>query len=436
MGSSKQGDDSDYSVSHRPAELPPYKQTTYREVEEVVQGVPVQQIAYMPDMAALLKAADQYAEDSVHAPSANELAAWTLGARKTAAGESPPSAAFSPVSTMRQTTRQDRTKSSFPFEGGRVRISIMEASGLRFIAMNRLTKATGDPYIRVLSASSIDGSQNHREVFRSEPKMQTASPVWNSTGDYVADPNEDQLVLKLYDWVDSMGMGRVTIQIADELGDQPAVEKWFTVEPDSEAPWAEGKVRVRITYPADELDEADLSLEAVRCLLPADRTVESREKRRLLFDQMDTEGVGTVSLVDVDKCLCEVLHYDETLRGKPKFGLSTIRSSIQRAFAFANSHPTDDAIERKEFRILLQYLWNDIELSKIMDVSGTEDFERLISLREFRNLATKLADFGVPIRSGTERVIFDEIDPTHTGEVRMDDFFSWIIRHKLENDEE
>lgn len=430
MSSGKQGDDSEYGSSQKlvvPAELPPYKAPLYREVAESVDGVPVQQIAYAPDMDALLKAADQYAQDSDNAPSVAELAALTFGSNASA-GESKVHPALRP--TFRQ------APSGLPFDGGRVRISLVEATGLRFRAMNGLTKPSGDPYLRVLSGSSTDAGQSHREVFRSEPKMQTAAPVWNTTGDYEAEANEDLLVIKLYDWVDSVGMGRITISIPDLLGDQPAVESWFTVEPDSEAPWAEGRVRLRITYPADELKEADLSLEAIRCLLPAERTPEAREKRRRLFDQMDTEGVGTVTLAEVDKCLCDVLHFDETLRGKPKFGLSAIRNAIQRAFLYANSHPTESTIERKEFRILLEYLWHDIELCRMMELKDADDLSRPVSLQEFRGLVPQLADSGIHIKTGTEREIFNEIDPRHTGEVRMDDFFNWIIGQKLENDDE
>merc|ERR1712118_305645 len=147
----------------------------------------------------------------------------------------------------------------------------------------------------------------------------------------------------------------------------------------------------------------------------------------------DTEGLGTITLAEVDRCLCETLHFDETLRGKQQF--AGMRVAIQRAFKFANSSPMYDTIERKEFRILLQCLWYDIELCRMLDID-LEDVDRHISLREFRSLSPKLADWGVIVKTGNERVIFDEIDPEHSGDIQMEDFFNWVIRQKLQCDEE
>lgn len=444
MGSrrhAEEGDQADSPKMIMPSELPPYKQQVYQEAAEVLNGFPVQQVSYLPDMDELLKVADQYAEDASSAKHVSELASLTFGfdARNPmVSGDAMPSKIKDAQmhSALRNSQLRAKTvPSMLPFEGGLVRISLMEAQGLRFIGQNRLSKPTGDPYIRAMLGSTADPSQNCREVFRSEHKMQTSQPVWNATGEFTAGPSEDLLILKLYDWVDSFGMGRVTISIPDLLADQPAAENWFPVEHDNEAPWAEGKVRCRITYPADHLDEAGLSVEAIRCLLPAERTPEAREKRRQLFDQMDTEGLGTVQLTDVDKCLCEILHIDE-LRGKPQPGRMGIRAAIQRAFQFANSHPTDDAIEKKEFRILLQYLWCDIELTNMLKPDLELDNDRRISLKYFRGLIPKLADWGVSVKSGNERVIFEEIDPNHNGEVLVEDFFNWVIRQKLDNDEE
>merc|ERR1712008_555546 len=116
---------------------------------------------------------------------------------------------------------------------------------------------------------------------------------------------------------------------------------------------------------------------------------EAYQMRQELFDQMDPNGNGFLSLAEVDKGLRDILQIDEIFDAKP---------AIMRAFRDAkNAAPSaegslgEDYVQRKEFRILLQSLRHHFELWVIFQEIDSEG-DRRIDLDEFKAARERLIE--------------------------------------------
>eukprot|EP00746_Dinoflagellata_sp_MGD_P151478 gnl/MRDRNA2_/MRDRNA2_83069_c0_seq1.p1 gnl/MRDRNA2_/MRDRNA2_83069_c0~~gnl/MRDRNA2_/MRDRNA2_83069_c0_seq1.p1 ORF type:complete len:2124 (-),score=461.30 gnl/MRDRNA2_/MRDRNA2_83069_c0_seq1:152-6523(-) len=164
--------------------------------------------------------------------------------------------------------------------------------------------------------------------------------------------------------------------------------------------------------------------------LPHQRTTEARQQRRHLFREFDVNGNGYLSLAEVDKGVRDVLELDELFDAKPV---------IMRAFQAAkNSVPADDIdspaadyIQKMEFRILLQFLSHFFELWDLFGIIDTSH-NRKLNLQEFTNILPKLGEWGIIVARGNERMVFNQIDRNHGGQVLFAEFCEWAIHLKLD----
>lgn len=177
----------------------------------------------------------------------------------------------------------------------------------------------------------------------------------------------------------------------------------------------------------------DINWEEIGAKLPYERTPEAYEQRTKLFDLMDPNGNGYLSLAEVDKGLRDILQIDEIFDAKP---------AIMRAFQAAKNYlPTDagtpgeDYVQRKEFRILLQFLRNYFELWIMFDSLDTGE-DRRVDLGEFQAAIPKLAEWGVLIAESKAEDEFNKIDTNDGGQVLFAEFCSWAIKQKLDLGEE
>ena len=84
---------------------------------------------------------------------------------------------------------------------------------------------------------------------------------------------------------------------------------------------------------------------------------EAKAARRRLFNGIDINGNGYLSLAEVDRGLQDVLQIEEIFDAKP----ATMRAFQASKNYGGNVHlgmHAADYVEREEFRILLQHLWH------------------------------------------------------------------------------
>ncbi len=113
--------------------------------------------------------------------------------------------------------------------------------------------------------------------------------------------------------------------------------------------------------------------------LPWQKTPEEKAKRDIIWQSIDVNGNGILSLAELDKGLCDVLNIQF---------LFAVKSVLIRAFNAAKvvikpRHSYgDDYVSRGEFRILLKYLRQFYEYWVAFDRVDADD-DRRISFNEF-----------------------------------------------------
>jgi len=151
-----------------------------------------------------------------------------------------------------------------------------------------------------------------------------------------------------------------------------------------------------------------------------------------MFRDIDLNGNGFLSLAEVDKGIRDVIQLDQIFDCKPV---------IMRAFQASKNYGGDpagygpDYIEKKEFRILLQYVrsyFEVFEMFQILDVNS----DRRVSLDEFTMAATSLADWGLNVDPNALPGIFQQIDINGGGQILFVEFADWAIAQKLDLGEE
>mmetsp|Transcript_81121 Transcript_81121/g.251758 ORF Transcript_81121/g.251758 Transcript_81121/m.251758 type:complete len:463 (+) Transcript_81121:48-1436(+) len=177
----------------------------------------------------------------------------------------------------------------------------------------------------------------------------------------------------------------------------------------------------------------DVDWEAISAKLPFERTKEAFQKRSELFNQFDPNGNGYLSLAEVDKGIRDVLQVDAIFDAKPAI-MRAFQASKQ-ACPSPEGSPGDDYVQRKEFRILLQFLRHYFELWVMFKTIDSEG-DRRINLEEFTEAVPLLKDWGLEMEEGAEAGIFDQIDSNDGGQVLFVEFCSWAIKQKLDLGEE
>eukprot|EP01063_Lacrimia_lanifica_P039279 TRINITY_DN859_c0_g7_i2.p1 TRINITY_DN859_c0_g7~~TRINITY_DN859_c0_g7_i2.p1 ORF type:complete len:239 (+),score=141.42 TRINITY_DN859_c0_g7_i2:76-792(+) len=163
--------------------------------------------------------------------------------------------------------------------------------------------------------------------------------------------------------------------------------------------------------------------------LPARKNAEEKEKRKMLFRQMDINGNKYLSLAEVDKGVRDIIACDQIFRSKP---------AILRAFnAVKGTAPSytkhsDHYVTFREFRILLKALLQMFELFVMFKIVGGED--RRISREEFTAAAPKFEEWGCDISDPD--AMFDEVDSDGHGMILFKEFVEWGIRQGLDTEQE
>ena len=160
--------------------------------------------------------------------------------------------------------------------------------------------------------------------------------------------------------------------------------------------------------------------------LPIQKTDADRDKRKALWDRMDANRNGFLSLAEFDGAVRDVLKLPKIFPHK---------KVIVRAFKDAKkkiggkSKHSDDYVEWLEFRYLLVYLRQYFEYYVMFcRVDGSSDFK--IKLEEFKKAKPTLEKWGVKISDPAAE--FKKIDTNNSGSIMFDEFCNYAIEKYLD----
>lgn len=165
----------------------------------------------------------------------------------------------------------------------------------------------------------------------------------------------------------------------------------------------------------------------IRERMPMDKNdPAAKKKRQDLFKAFDPNGNGYLSLAEVDKGVRDVLGLHEIFDLKP-----VLMRAFQAAKGVAKTKSKlgDDYVEFPEFRILLVYLRQYLELWQMFDEVDTSD-DRRVSKDEFRKAVPLLETWGVKVTNPD--ATFKVIDKDGGGMLLFDEFADWAIKNNLD----
>ena len=168
--------------------------------------------------------------------------------------------------------------------------------------------------------------------------------------------------------------------------------------------------------------------EEVNSKLPYARNKEEYAQRKAMWEGMDVNGNGFLSLAEVTKGVRDVIAVDELFDAVPAINRSFHHS---KNVASGPSEHGDDYIEFREFRLFLQTLRQFFEYYQAFDRIDTGDDDR-ISKEEFTSDSFKsvLEKWVGPIENLEEE--FDNIDENGGGQILFNEFVDWALAKDLD----
>lgn len=161
--------------------------------------------------------------------------------------------------------------------------------------------------------------------------------------------------------------------------------------------------------------------------LPFEKTEESKQKRIAQWQKIDVNGNGYLSLAEIDKAMRDDI-------GLPV--LFDLKPVLMRAFQAAKSvapssgnKADDDFIQKREYRLLLQYLRQYYEYWLAFE-RVDKDGDRRISLDEFLQGKDSMAKWGIDMSDPEAQ--FKECDKNGGGMVLFSEFCDWAIKKNLD----
>ena len=160
--------------------------------------------------------------------------------------------------------------------------------------------------------------------------------------------------------------------------------------------------------------------------LPIKKTAEDRAKRKKMWDAIDMNKNGYVSLAEFDRGVRDVLNLPH---------IFTLKKVLMRAFQAskekikAKSKHSKDYVEWLEFRILLVYLRQYFEYYVMFcRIDTSDDFK--VNLSEFKKAMPTLEKWGIKISNPEAE--FKKIDNNNSGSIMFDEFCEYAIKKNLD----
>ena len=160
--------------------------------------------------------------------------------------------------------------------------------------------------------------------------------------------------------------------------------------------------------------------------LPIKKTAEDRAKRRQLWNSIDMNKNGYVSLAEFDRGVRDVLNLPQIFSLK-KVLIRAYNASKNKIKA--KSKYSNDYVEWLEFRILLVYLRQYFEYYIMFcRIDTSDDFK--VDINEFKKAVPTLAKWGVKITD--PKAEFKKIDTNNSGSIMFDEFCEYAIKKNLD----
>ena len=166
--------------------------------------------------------------------------------------------------------------------------------------------------------------------------------------------------------------------------------------------------------------------DAIRDALPFRKTPEEFEQRNKLWNSIDINGNGYVSLAELDKGVRDAMQNQELFDSKPVL-IRAYKAARNRVKTQKLHGP--DYIERCEFRLVLLYLRQYFEYwvaFQRVDKSGDDR----ISLIEFMDAKEQIEVWVGPIDDA--EATFQEIDINGGGKILFNEFVMWATKRSLD----
>lgn len=166
--------------------------------------------------------------------------------------------------------------------------------------------------------------------------------------------------------------------------------------------------------------------EGIAASLPYQKNAAQKQRRQEIWDEMDVNGNGYLSLAEIDKGLRDTLKADDIFDAKPV---------IMRAFQAAKNYGNQDGVgadyvEKKEFRILLEYLYMYFGLFQHFN-SMDEDHDQRLTLEEFSDSLPLLSQWGITVAEEDAEETFNRIDTNSGGKILFEEFCDWAISENM-----
>ena len=160
--------------------------------------------------------------------------------------------------------------------------------------------------------------------------------------------------------------------------------------------------------------------------LPIKKTAEDRAKRRQLWNSIDMNKNGYVSLAEFDRGVRDVLNLPQIFSLKKVLirAYNASKNKIKSKSKYSN-----DYVEWLEFRILLVYLRQYFEYYIMFcRIDTSDDFK--VDINEFTKAVPTLAKWGVKITD--PKAEFKKIDTNNSGSIMFDEFCEYAIKKNLD----
>mmetsp|Transcript_18129 Transcript_18129/g.25159 ORF Transcript_18129/g.25159 Transcript_18129/m.25159 type:complete len:325 (+) Transcript_18129:13-987(+) len=172
--------------------------------------------------------------------------------------------------------------------------------------------------------------------------------------------------------------------------------------------------------------------------LPSDTSKTSKLRRAEIFVGFDPNGNGFLSLAEIEKGLMGHFHYGVDVK-------RVVAKSVQRAHKAAKAAApdqkaatlgkaslADDFVEKREFRIFIEFLRYDLQILMYFLKADTSDDLR-VSLEEFKAAMPFLTkETNLPEPKDLEAA-YREMDADGGGMVLYDEFADYMMKYKVAN---
>ena len=173
-------------------------------------------------------------------------------------------------------------------------------------------------------------------------------------------------------------------------------------------------------------DFKDFNWDKLLQSLPIKKTEEDRAKRKKMWDAIDMNKNGYVSLAEFDRGVRDVLNLPQ---------IFSLKKVLMRAYQASKAKIkgkakySKDYVEWLEFRILLVYLRQYFEYYVMFcRIDTSDDFK--VNLQEFKKALPTLEKWGIKMKNPEAE--FKKIDHNNSGSIMFDEFCEFAIKKNLD----